>query len=56
MLIALKNASAGIVSTISSTSPVLVIPFSVMIFKDRVALAEVVGAIISVGGVSLFFL
>lgn len=56
MLIALKNASAGIVSTISSTSPVLVIPFSVMIFKDRVSLVEVVGAVISVGGVSLFFL
>ena len=56
MLIALKNASAGIVSTISSTSPVLVIPFSVMIFKDRVSLAEVIGALISVGGVSLFFL
>ncbi len=56
MLIALKNASAGIVSTISSTSPILVIPFSVMIFRDRVSLAEVAGAVISVGGVSLFFL
>jgi len=56
MLVALKYTSAGIVSTLSSTSPVLVIPFSVMIFKDRVSLAEVMGAIISVGGVSLFFL
>jgi len=56
LLIALKNASTGIVSTISSISPVLVIPFSVVLFKDRVSLTEIVGTVISIGGVSLFFL
>lgn len=55
MLVALKYASAGIVSTLSSTSPVLVIPFSVIIFKEKVCIMEVLGAIISVVGVSLFF-
>lgn len=56
MLVALKYASAGIVSTLSSTSPVLVIPFSVIIFKEKVCMMEVLGAIISVVGVSLFFI
>lgn len=56
LLIALKNTSTGIVSTISSTSPVLVIPFSMIIFKDKVSFSEGVGTLISIGGVSLFFL
>lgn len=56
MLVALKHANAGIVSTLSSTSPVLVIPFSVVIFRERICMMEVVGAIISVVGVSLFFI
>ncbi|MCS5421812.1 MULTISPECIES: DMT family transporter [Psychrilyobacter] len=56
MLIALKNASAGIVSTLSSTSPILVIPFCILIFKERVRPIEILGAVISVGGASLFFI
>ncbi len=56
MLIALKYSEAGIVSTISSTSPVLVIPFSLIVFKERICIMEVVGALISVIGVSLFFI
>jgi len=56
MLIALKNASAGIVSTLSSTSPILVIPFCILIFKEKVRPIEILGAVISVGGASLFFI
>lgn len=56
MLVALKYASAGIVSTLSSTSPILVIPFSVVIFKEKICMMEVLGAVISVVGVSLFFI
>jgi len=56
MLIALKNASTGIVSTLSSTSPILIIPFCILIFKERVKPIEVLGAVISVGGASLFFI
>jgi drug/metabolite transporter (DMT)-like permease len=56
MLIALKNASAGIVSTLSSTSPILVIPFCIIIFKEKVKPIEILGAVISVGGASLFFI
>ena len=56
MLIALKNTSAGIVSTLSSTSPVLVIPFCIFIFKEKVKPIEILGAIISVVGASLFFI
>lgn len=56
MLVALKNTSTGIVSTLSSISPILVIPFSVVVFKEKVSLMEVVGAFLSVIGVSLFFI
>ncbi|MGB6128132.1 MAG: DMT family transporter [Psychrilyobacter sp.] len=56
MLIALKNTSTGIVSTLSSTSPILIIPFCVLILKERIKPIEILGAIISVGGASLFFI
>lgn len=56
MLIALKNASTGIVSTLSSTSPILIIPFCILIFKEKIRPIEILGAVISVGGASLFFL
>jgi drug/metabolite transporter (DMT)-like permease len=35
---------------------VLIIPPSVLLFKEKVTLKEVLGAILAVGGVALFFL
>lgn len=55
-LVAIKYTSTGIASTLMAIVPVLIIAPSVIIFKQKVNLKEIVGAIISVLGVSLFFI
>ncbi|SHI02850.1 DMT family transporter [Clostridium grantii] len=55
-LMALNYTSAGNVSTITSIVPVLIIPFSVIIFKERVSLKEIAGSIITIFGVCTLFL
>ncbi len=55
-LLSLKYTSTGIAATIMATVPVLIILPSVLIFKQKVTVLEIIGAFISVMGVSLFFL
>ena len=55
-LIAVQNTSAGIAQTIMSLVPVIIIPPAVMINKEKVTIREIVGALIAVGGVALFFM
>jgi drug/metabolite transporter (DMT)-like permease len=54
-LIAVQHTSAGIAATLMAIVPVLIILPSVIIFKQKVSIREVVGAVISVAGVGLFF-
>jgi drug/metabolite transporter (DMT)-like permease len=54
-LIAVKYASTGVASTIMAIIPILIIPPAVLLFKQKVSWLEFIGAIISVGGVTLFF-
>ncbi len=55
-LIAVKYTEAGIAATIMALVPVLIIPPAVMLQKEKVTLPEIIGAIISVAGVAVFFL
>lgn len=55
-LFALQRTPAGIASSLTSLSPVLIIPFSMLIFKEKVLPKEVLGALISIAGVALLFL
>ncbi len=55
-LLAVKYTATGIVSSISSISPIVIIPASIMIFKEKVTPKEVLGAAISIVGVILLFL
>lgn len=55
-LLAVKHTSVGIASTIMSIIPVLIIPPAVMFFGEKVTFKEVIGAVITVGGVALFFI
>ena len=55
-LIAIKYTEAGIASTIMALVPVFIIIPAVFIYKQKVTLPEILGAIVSVGGVALFFL
>jgi drug/metabolite transporter (DMT)-like permease len=55
-LMAVKYTSAGIASTIMAMVPILIIPPSVLLFHHKITLREILGTILSVCGVALFFL
>lgn len=55
-LLALQHTATGIVSSITSISPILIIPVSIWIFKEKVKPREILGACISILGVILLFL
>ena len=55
-LYAVQHANAGIASTIMSIVPILIIPPAIIIMKQKVSTREIIGAIISVVGVALFFI
>jgi drug/metabolite transporter (DMT)-like permease len=46
----------GVASTIMSLSPVMLLPFSVFVEKERVGFLAVAGTIISIGGAAAMFL
>jgi drug/metabolite transporter (DMT)-like permease len=50
---ALKVCPMGIVNTISCTTPVLILPFSILVYKEKVSPRAAVGAVVSVLGVML---
>ncbi|MBC7196606.1 MAG: DMT family transporter [Deferribacterales bacterium] len=54
-LVSLKYITAGISSTITSITPITIIPFSIKIFNEKISFKEILGAIISVFGVALLF-
>jgi drug/metabolite transporter (DMT)-like permease len=55
-LVAIKYTEAGIASTIMALVPVFIIIPAVLLFKQKVTIAEMAGALVSVAGVALFFL
>jgi len=54
-LVAISYTVTGIASTIMAIVPVLIIPPSILLFHHRITVKEMIGALLSVGGVILFF-
>jgi len=55
-LFALQNTDAGTASTLMALTPVLIIPPSILILKQKVKPLEICGAAVAVSGAMLFFL
>lgn len=55
-LLSVKYTTTGVASTIMSIVPILIIPPAVIFLKDKLTIREVIGAVIAVGGVILFFM
>lgn len=55
-LLAIQHTKAGIAATLMSIVPVLIIPPAIFIFKEKVNWKEILGAIVTVLGVVIFFL
>lgn len=55
-LVAIKYTSTGIASTIMALVPIFIIPFSIILFNHKITLHEILGTVISLCGVAIFFL
>ena len=55
-LLAIQYTTTGVASTIMAIIPILIIPPAVIFFNEKVNTKEVLGAVIAVAGVVMFFL
>jgi drug/metabolite transporter (DMT)-like permease len=55
-LTAVQFIPAGVAQTIMGIVPVLIIPFAILVRKERVSLRAVAGAVLAVAGVAILFL
>lgn len=55
-LIAIKYARIGIAATLMSTTPILLIPISYWMFKEKITIQTVLGTMIAVVGVAILIL
>ncbi len=55
-LLAIKYTQAGIASTIMALVPILILPPTVILYKQKISLIEILGIIVSLSGVGLLFL
>jgi drug/metabolite transporter (DMT)-like permease len=54
-LLSVQYTATGVSSTITSISRILIIPVSIFVFKEKVSVKEMLGALITIGGVALLF-
>ncbi len=55
-MVALRHAPTGVVATIIATMPVLILPFAVFLYRERVTARAIAGAVLAVLGVALLTL
>lgn len=55
-LVAIQNTQMGVAATIMSIVPVLIIPFVILINKEKVSARAALGAVVAVGGVALLWI
>ncbi|MCF6359096.1 MAG: DMT family transporter [Draconibacterium sp.] len=55
-LIAVQHTQAGVAATLMAISPVLIIMPAIILFNEKVNWKEILGAVITVAGVAMFFL
>ena len=53
---AVRYANAGIASTLMALTPVMIIVPEVLVNKKKIRLKEIIGLVVSISGVALFFL
>jgi drug/metabolite transporter (DMT)-like permease len=52
-LVALRHCEVGVVATIVSTMPVLILPFVIFLYREKVSPRAALGAVLSVVGVAI---
>ncbi len=55
-MLALQNCHVGVVTTILATIPVMILPFAVYLFGERVSMRAIGGALLALAGVAVLML
>ncbi len=55
VLLSLQHTSVGISSTLTGTTPILLIPIGYAVFADKITRRAVIGTIVAIAGVALLF-
>jgi drug/metabolite transporter (DMT)-like permease len=55
-LLAVLHTDTGFAASMIALTPVMIIPPAILLNKERIKPIEIIGAIVSIGGVALFFL
>lgn len=55
-LLAVQHANMGVAATLMSIVPILIIPPSILLSKEKVTSKEIIGAIVAVTGVAMLFI
>jgi drug/metabolite transporter (DMT)-like permease len=55
-LVAVQHTDTGIAATLMALTPVMIIPPAIWMKKEKINVLEIIGALVSMGGVALFFL
>jgi drug/metabolite transporter (DMT)-like permease len=55
-LFAIQHTNTGVASTLMALVPIFIIWPSAIMFREKIKIQQIIGAIISIIGVSLFFL
>ncbi len=55
-LVALNYISAGIAATLNATTPILILPTVLIVYKEKMSPRAIIGAVLAVAGVAMIFL
>jgi drug/metabolite transporter (DMT)-like permease len=55
-LVAVQHTYVGIASTLMALPPIILIPLSHWVLKEKITLGAVIGTIIAIAGVAILFL
>ena len=55
-LLAVQHAQIGVASTLMALPPVIILPFSYFVFKEKIGWPAVVGTVLAIAGVAILFL
>ncbi len=55
-LLAIQHTEIGIASTLIALTPVIILPFSYFVFKEKVGWHAIIGTLLAIAGVAILFL
>ena len=54
-LLAVQNAQVGVASTLTSLTPVFMLPISALVFKEQLKWQAIAGTLLAMAGVAVLF-